>query len=488
VGFAIKSRLGRGRSVESFAATLDVEGERFAVVVKRPRAEFKQNQSFAEALIAWGDAQREIDQENVVAVLEAGKTDEGAYVLQELVEGAPLSGAIQMLRRRKRTLMPSLAIGIAHQIAVGLAYLHKKGIVHGSLDTGDVMLSYGGDVKIGDQRLHTLDRHLRDLEVEQDPYRAPEVSDVASATKESDVYALGLITLEMLIGTTVWTADSMTVEGSVAALKDFTHVGQAQPALTDDVVRFLDACLAKDPRRRCSTSDAAKQIDGLIAKHGIREAKNAIGDFVKALIPPPESDAAPTQMVDQERAEEIAREHSARLLHFEGKSVPLDPDLEKKALTRAVRLPSHPPEPIKPLPKPAPSAISAPSISRARAQSIPNLAKVAAKSSLDFEWSSERVKMIGAGAALLLLLVLSLLIFGGEDARPLRMRISSVPEGADVFVDGDAIGATPIDQEVEVDDSTIQLRFKLNGYRDHQVTIGTDAAELRYEAPLEKLE
>ena len=55
MAFTIKSRLGRGRTIESFAATLEVDSERFEVVVKRPRAEFKTNVAFSDALIAWGE-------------------------------------------------------------------------------------------------------------------------------------------------------------------------------------------------------------------------------------------------------------------------------------------------------------------------------------------------------------------------------------------------------------------------------------------------
>ena len=80
----------------------------------------------------------------------------------------------------------------------------------------------------------------------------------------------------------------------------------------------------------------------------------------------------------------------------------------------------------------------------------------------------------------------SFVLFGGKDARKIRLRASSVPEGANVFVDGRPVGATPVDEEIDVAESTLVLRFSLDGYKEHQVTIGTDAAELRYEAPLEK--
>ncbi len=487
MGFTIKSRLGRGRSVESFAATLDVDGDRFDVVVKRPRSELKNNAAFAEALLAWGASQRDIDQENVVAVLEVGRTEEGPYVLQEWVEGAPLSAAIQALRRRKRTLMPSLALALAEQAAAGLTHLHRKGIIHGGLDTGEVLLSYAGEAKIGDQRLRTLDRYLgADLIPDDaDLYRAPEVRDASDATEPGDVYALGLITLELLIGTAVWAADSMTIDGSIAALKDFTHVGQAQPALTEDLVALLRACLAERPAERATARRALEQIKAVVAKHRIHVERQALGDFLKALIPPPEAAEAPTMMVDPETAEQIAAQHSARVARFEGLSVPLDPDLERKALTRAVRPVSVPPElPPAPLPKPD---FSAPSVARSRAVSVPNVAKVAVRAASEFDRSVGRnLRLAAAAVGGLVLLLIAIAMFRGDHSRSIRLRVSSVPAGADLFVDGVAVGATPVNQDLVVEGQTVQLRFTLDGYREHKVSIGTDAAELRYEAPLEK--
>jgi hypothetical protein len=185
-------------------------------------------------------------------------------------------------------------------------------------------------------------------------------------------------------------------------------------------------------------------------------------------------------MVDQERADLIAAQHSARLLQFEGKSVPLDPDLEKKALTRAVRLPSRP----DPLPIP-----NAPSVARSRAESIPDVAKIAARAASRFDAIAARYRMIAIGSAVVLILALALAVFGGGgEPRKIRLRVSSIPAAAAVFVDGEAVGVTPLDHEVEVEDETVHIEFVLDGYRGHQVTIGTEAAELRYEARLEKEE
>lgn len=481
MAFTIKSRLGRGKSVDSFSACLEVEGEKFDVVVKRPHAEYKENDAFGAALLSWGDAQRVVEHDNVAAVLETGRTDDGPYVIQEMIEGAPLSVVVRLLKKRKRTLTPAIASFVAEQIARGLTHLHSVGIVHGGLDPGEVLISYAGDVKVGDQRLRTLDQQLgRDLVGEKDPYRAPEIDDIAKATKEGDVYSFGLILLEMLIGSPIWTSESMTVTGAVLALKDFTHVGQAQPELTDDLVALLASCLSDEPTMRSGIAPVGEKLKAIIAKHDLRLERSKVGEFVTATVPRPDAGEAPTMMLDPAKAEELAAKQDARIDVLEGQSVAIDPDFEKKALTRAARPPPPPP----PTPPPRDAGPVAPSIAK-HAVVVPNVAKVAARTASELEQKSQsvvRTIVLALGAVIAIAAAVSMF---GPSAREIRLRAGSQPTGARLYVDGESVGVTPFDDKVRVEGSTVKLRFAKDGFEEHEVAIATDADELRYEAPLE---
>jgi len=95
---------------------------------------------------------------------------------------------------------------------------------------------------------------------------------------------------------------------------------------------------------------------------------------------------------------------------------------------------------------------------------------------------------IAIGVAVLLLSLLLFAVFSSGQDPLLRLKLTSVPSGADVLVNGRHVGRTPIDKNVERDDETVELRFELAGHEPHQVRIATGEAELRYEAPLRKLE
>ncbi len=543
MAFTVQSRLGRGRSVETFAAVLEVGKERLDVVVKRARPEYRNNEAFATALESWGNTQKEADHEHLVAVFEAGRTPEGVYVIQEKVDGAALVTLLSMLRRRKRTLKPEFALVVAEQVASALAYLHTQvGVAHGGIDPGEVLLGYDGTVKLGDQRLRELDQHIGKDLVDADDrvdYLAPERHQGEPPSKKSDLYAFALVVLEMLIGHPVWTAESMTVDGTLDALRDFSPVGQAKPDLTKELVDVLGGCLAALPAKRpISAMPVAGALRDLNKRHGITSAGAGLGKFVEALVPPPDAEEAPTQMVDAAFAAELDRKRDEQ---FEGASVAIDPEIERqaglpkragpllgvtveldrlgdrkdtalpkpaeaepapKAAPRSLHAIAAAKKPVTPAPapaaapapapKPAPAPAPKPAAkapvapSRKREVSVPQVHRVAAKASSERDADQRRILMFaGIGVAVLLVVVFTMMALS-TDERTIRLRATSVPEGAEVYdAEGERLlGRTPLETDVVVDGELMKLRFEMVGHEPHRVTIGSESGEVRYEAKM----
>lgn len=522
MAFTIESRLGRGRSVETFAAVLTVGTERLDVVVKRARPEFGKNKAFQDALLAWGNAQKSADHEHLVAVLEAGTTPEGVYVIQEKVEGAALATVLKRLRRRKRTLKPAFALIIAEMVANALQYLHKDlGVAHGGIDPGEVLIGYDGDVKLGDQKLRELDTHVGSDLIEPDDrsdYLSPERRNGEPPSVRSDLYAFGLMVLEMLIGHPVWMAESMSVDETLSALRDFSPIGQAQPDLTRELIEALGSCLeTRHDKRPLNAVPVAKAIAELNARHGITPDGAGLGKFVEALVPPPEAEEAPTQMFDPEFAEKMAKKQEERLSQWEGLSVAINPEIERKLaeakhtplaastpiVGKTVELgipktgekeapePSPPPEPAPrepsaPPPAREPSAPLAPSVKREA--SVPAVHRVAVAANERVEASQRRTMLLAAVAVLVLGVVIAgLVAMSGPEERIVRLSAKSIPTGATVFDGRDdrLLGQTPLEMDVEVLGELLELRFELDGHEPHTVSIGGER-EIRYEAKMTK--
>ncbi|MCB9648849.1 MAG: protein kinase [Deltaproteobacteria bacterium] len=334
MAFTVHARLGRGRTVESFSATLEVGAERLEVVVKRPRPELARNEVFTQALLAWGRAQAELDHERVVAVLESGRASEGVYVIQEQVDGVPLAAVLKVLRKRRRTLSPGHALMVARQTAEAVAYLGQGGRPgHGDLDPGEILVSYEGEVQVADAQLSRLGAHVgADLleDEERSAYQPPEVRAGQAPGPPADVYALSLILLEMLIGHPVWTAETMTVKDAVAALTDFTHIGQASPGLTKDLLALLEPCLSDDPAARPTAAALQEGLQSIQLGHSLLDDALSLGTFVQAVLPPKEDEDAPTQMMTVEQAEKLAARRAAKA-DWDAASVLINPEIEARA-------------------------------------------------------------------------------------------------------------------------------------------------------------
>lgn len=461
MAFTLKSRIGRGRTTETFAARLTVGAEELDVAVKRPRPEYAANEAFLAAFLRWAEEQKEIDHENVVVVLEAGRIAEGAYVIQEKVDGVSLAEVLAALTKKKRTMSMKLALLIAERVAAVLEMLHEKKLAHGGLDPGEVLISYQGNIKVGDQKLRALDVHLgADLGDERSGtamYRAPELAEKRGGpTPAGDVYSLALVVLECLIGRPVWTAQSMTVEGAIGALRDFTHVGQAQPALTEDLTSVLLGSTQLKPENRVQSGrELHAGIARIIKTHHLQAEKSELAAFVEALLPPARIDDAPTTIGDPATIQAMEDARGARLEKLEGTSVPIDPDLEKKALSRVIH--------------------------------IDKVAGAAEAAEREATQKKKRIQLwagISTLVLILLLLGIHMATRTGKGVYIVDVVLTSDPTAAAVYLDGENVGTTPLSKTLPAHGEEVELRFELKGYLPLTIKKKIAGDALRYDARL----
>lgn len=130
-----------------------------------------------------------------------GKYDKNIkYLTMEYVQGKMLKEVIEMNGR----LQPDRAVDFAIQIAKGFSEIHAQNIVHRDLKTSNVMITNSGQVKIIDFGIAIGSDTARFTQtgkvIGSVHYLAPELIDKQEASPQSDIYALGIILYEMLIG------------------------------------------------------------------------------------------------------------------------------------------------------------------------------------------------------------------------------------------------------------------------------------------------
>ncbi|MEZ4385108.1 MAG: serine/threonine-protein kinase [Nannocystaceae bacterium] len=207
--------------------------------------------------------------DHVVQIYDAGAlTDGRPYLVMELLLGDTLAARLEP--RDALGLLESLEIALG--VALGLRAAHRKGIVHRDVTPSNIMLVPDGEgwrAKIVDFGL-AVDLGVRDhaprltapgARVGTALYMAPEQITCGAITPATDVYALGEISFEMLVGWPPFGA--ATAEAIYRRKREgrFPPFRTIRPELGAELAAVLDACLARDPEAR---PDLEHVIDQLV--------------------------------------------------------------------------------------------------------------------------------------------------------------------------------------------------------------------------------
>ncbi|MDQ3931235.1 MAG: protein kinase, partial [Actinomycetota bacterium] len=140
---------------------------------------------------------------NVVSVYDWGEDDDGgqAYLVMEFVNGPSLR---DLLRSRGR-LMPAEAAAVLAPAAAGIAAAHARGLVHRDVKPENILVSSDGAVKVTDFGLAraaaaTTQTFAPGAIVGSPHYLAPESVRDERLDARADVYALGVVLYECLVG------------------------------------------------------------------------------------------------------------------------------------------------------------------------------------------------------------------------------------------------------------------------------------------------
>ncbi|MER5358495.1 serine/threonine-protein kinase [Streptomyces sp. NPDC002785] len=196
---------------------------------------------------------------HLVAVFDFGAWEDRFYLVMELVEGRSLG---DLLATEERLGAEQVA-RIAGQAAAGLAAAHRQGIVHRDIKPGNLMLDAEGAVKIGDFGIaQFVDDPSAALTttgqiVGTSLYLAPERALGRTAGAASDMYSLGCVIYQLLLGEPPFRSDTATATLYQHVDTAPVPLRQRGVALSPAFDSYLLGLLAKQPENRPSAEQVA---------------------------------------------------------------------------------------------------------------------------------------------------------------------------------------------------------------------------------------
>jgi hypothetical protein len=209
---------------------------------------------------------------NCVSVVDFGVWESAPYLVMEYVAGTTLRSIID-----QGPLTPMRALGIARQIASGLAHAHTQGIVHRDVKPANIMISdeigAGEHVRILDFGLARLrgavgrDATQTNVVVGTPNYMAPEQTVGGGIIDaRTDVYAVGIVLFEMICGDRPFQAeDTLALLGMHRAAPIPKLVDRVEGVeIPDGVQAIIERALAKSPEDRFQSAiELAQAIDAV---------------------------------------------------------------------------------------------------------------------------------------------------------------------------------------------------------------------------------
>ena len=244
--YRILEPIGAGGSSQVYLAQDTALGREVAVKVLDPHA--AADGTLRKLFVKEARALAQLSHPNIVAVFDVGEVDGLPFIVMEHVAGASLKQRIE----RAGALPLADAVRLTDGIATGLAFAHSRGIIHADLKPSNILLDQNDTPKICDFGIARTP--MEDSESPQlfatALYVAPERVEGRPASVASDMYGLGLVVYEMLVGKPPFTSANAAVLLRDHVVRPPVPPSHLRPSLPKAVDSIVLKALAKDPALR----------------------------------------------------------------------------------------------------------------------------------------------------------------------------------------------------------------------------------------------
>ncbi len=262
------AELGRGGMADVFLAMRrGLGGFVKLVVIKRLR----EGAIEGDVLAMFHDEARisaRLNHPNVVQTHEVGFDGEHLRLEMEYLDGQPLHRVVNRAKKGRKTISHRMAVAVVREVLAGLHYAHELndfdgsplGIVHRDVSPQNIFITYDGRVKLVDFGIAKAAGRMSTTSIGtvkgKVRYMAPEQATGEPVDRRADVFAVGVVLWQLLVGRGYWAEqDDMAVFRALA----LRELPPRPRSVVADVPEGLDAVCARalspNPDDRYATAE-----------------------------------------------------------------------------------------------------------------------------------------------------------------------------------------------------------------------------------------
>ncbi len=277
-GYRILRQLGRGGMATVYLAMQESVQREVALKVMSPS--LQADPDFSERFLREARIAAKLHHRHVVGIHDVGRAGEANYIAMEYLGGGPV------LARDAGPRPVGFALRVTREIGLALHYAHAKGFVHRDVKPDNILLREDGSAALTDfgiaRAADSSTRMTRTGAVIGTPhYMSPEQARGRPIDGRADLYSLGILLYELLVGRVPFHADDSLAVGIM-------HITQPIPVLPEHLAPIqpiLNRLLAKQPDERYQSgqqlADAIEQVEIAIADGDLQELDNPEAAYLR---------------------------------------------------------------------------------------------------------------------------------------------------------------------------------------------------------------
>lgn len=285
-----------GMGVVYEAHQLGAGNFRKVVALKLIREEYSAMEEFQKNFIGEARLVADLIHTNIVQTYHLGQVGEQYFMVMEFVRGVNLEQFLEQHRKQDRPVPVDLAAFIVSRVARGLTYAHAKcdpqgrhlNIVHRDIGPKNILLAYEGDVKLTDfgiaKALDLMYNEEGQVIAGKDEYLSPEQASYAVTDARADLFGLGIVLTELLLGRNVFRAADRTQSRRNILGMPIPKFSTLRPEIEPRLETIIQRSLQRDRDKRYQTAfDLLTDLELYLYSDRYGPTNEKLGVYLKEL-------------------------------------------------------------------------------------------------------------------------------------------------------------------------------------------------------------